>query len=86
MKLESELAKYIYSYCDLPKMKIDPEINLEIAEAFCTRLGHKFVTVETIGSELALVTIEAHESLQLYSDWRFAYEEHGYSPPLLEIV
>lgn len=85
-ELTSDLGKIIYDYSEISKQSIPPEIARELSEAFCVRENINFRSWSNEPPGIGTVEVETEESLELYSRWKGAFVEHGYSPPFLHCV
>lgn len=85
--LETELGRYIYDYGPLLKTYISKEVLMDIANSFCIRNNATLIRYEQMVYGVHIITIKIQdESLEIYRDWALSYEDHGYSPPLLDVV
>lgn len=83
MILETDLAKYVYSYCSLKKDSIDPTVLQDIADAFFTRHEISFNGMSQYKNWFFVVFPTIESSLELLEDWSISFFMHGYDAPLI---
>ncbi len=84
MKLKTDLGQHLYKYSSLRKEETPPEIVQELSEAYCVREGFPKPTILYYGSGIATVVVDIPETrLDVYTKFRSAFFQHGYTPPFL---
>lgn len=83
--LKTNLGRHIYDYSPIRKSSIPIEILDDLASSYMLRQEITYyhrVYLEDVCCYVALST----PSMVKYSLWRNAFMEHGYEPPILDLV
>ena len=84
IEFKSKFVQEVYLRSPLPKESISLEILEEIAEAFCIRNECSLENVYKDGEISFVIVSGLVESLEVYEEFRFSFEDMGYSGVLLE--
>jgi hypothetical protein len=83
--LKTNLGRHIYDYSPLRKSSIPIEILDDLSSSYMLRqniIYYHRVYLEDVCCYVALST----PSMVKYSLWRNAFMEHGYEPPILDLI
>lgn len=86
-QLKTDLGKYVYDYSDLPKSDLPDSIAEDIADAYCVRHEIEFVCwIDSAdGHYMMMGLTDRDPTMYDYAQWRYSFEQHGYSAPLLNL-
>lgn len=86
-ELKTDLGRYVYDYSEIPKSVCTDEVRIDIAEAYCVRyeINKSFWVKLDSDLKMFICVVDFVPTMQHYLEWRRAYENHGYSAPLLDL-